>query len=321
MKGVIVFAKKSVQQFQDEKGDEQGHFARNRGNASDQRSSEPVPRIEGSGARDSRRITSGGRTQGRATKPARGRGSDCAGTGNPTTGQPSAYPNYSERATPGGTGYPKSQSRSQEIDARIVDGKGTTDNPRHVATREAIAADIEPRDGYARIAKDSDSATGASDGISRSNLAAKHSRGLNPPAYFLVGLIAVVLLAAVFPDRILTGIGFFLVGALLILVGVGFNIMGSGQFERAGTPIRPGSSGGILVTDGIFRLSRNPMYLGMGLVLLGVAFLLGSAIALSVIPLFVKVIDRRFVVMEERILEEQFGEFYRTYCQEVRRWV
>jgi len=150
---------------------------------------------------------------------------------------------------------------------------------------------------------------------------ASHSRGLNPPVYFLGGLIAEVLLAAAFSHHTFTGMYVQIIGALSILVGIGLNIRGSGQFERVGTPIRPGSTGGILVTDGVFRFCRNPMYLGMGLVLLGLALFLGSAIALIVIPIFVVLIDRRFVLMEERILEEEFGKDYRKYCDEVRRWV
>jgi protein-S-isoprenylcysteine O-methyltransferase Ste14 len=144
---------------------------------------------------------------------------------------------------------------------------------------------------------------------------------VNPPALFLAGLVAVVVISAVAPFGGFSGTVFEAVGLALIMTGLGLNVSGSNRFERAGTPIRPGSRGGALVTDGVFRFSRNPMYLGMAAALLGAALILGSPLALVVVPAFVWVIDRSFVSMEERILEEEFGEAYRRYRARVRRWI
>ncbi len=144
---------------------------------------------------------------------------------------------------------------------------------------------------------------------------------MNPPSVFLVGLAAVAGLSAVTPLELLSSVFVDMAGVALIAVGLWLNIRGSGQFERAGTPIRPGSRGGALVTDGVFRFSRNPMYLGMAAVLLGAALALGSAAACLVAPGFVWLIDRRFVAMEEQILQEQFGEQYRRYQERVARWL
>lgn len=149
----------------------------------------------------------------------------------------------------------------------------------------------------------------------------KPHRGLTPPAFFLASLLAVVVLAAAVPVGVLKGPLFDVTGVAFILVGIWLNVRGSGQFEDAGRPIRPGSRGGVLVTDGVFRVSRNPMYLGMACALLGSALALGSTVALVVTPLFAGVIDRGFIAMEERVLEEEFGETYRAYRRQVRRWI
>ena len=76
-----------------------------------------------------------------------------------------------------------------------------------------------------------------------------------------------------------------------------------------------------LVTGGVYRISRNPMYLGMALVLLGCAVTVGVVSALLVPPLFMIIIHHRYILPEEAILLELFPEEFPAYCQRVRRWI
>jgi protein-S-isoprenylcysteine O-methyltransferase Ste14 len=76
-----------------------------------------------------------------------------------------------------------------------------------------------------------------------------------------------------------------------------------------------------LVTHGVFAFSRNPMYLSMMLGLLGVFVALGSLTPLAAVPVFFLIIRRRFIAVEERMLEEAFGDDYRAYKSRVRRWL
>jgi protein-S-isoprenylcysteine O-methyltransferase Ste14 len=76
-----------------------------------------------------------------------------------------------------------------------------------------------------------------------------------------------------------------------------------------------------LVTGGIYRWSRNPMYLGLALLLIGWAMDLGSLSPWLVPPLFVLVLTRVQILPEERILRERFGEGYDSYCRSVGRWI
>lgn len=88
-----------------------------------------------------------------------------------------------------------------------------------------------------------------------------------------------------------------------------------------GTTIYPNGQASALVTDGPYRYSRNPMYLGMALLVLGFALALGSVGALLGVPVFMLAVQWLFILPEERRLEGLFGEAYRGYCRRVRRWL
>jgi len=93
------------------------------------------------------------------------------------------------------------------------------------------------------------------------------------------------------------------------------------MFVKADTGLEPFDDATTLVTGGFYRITRNPMYLGMFLMLFGVAFLLGSVSALLPLVLFVLVIRYNFVLGEERFLEAAFGQQYLDYKSAVRRWI
>jgi len=92
-------------------------------------------------------------------------------------------------------------------------------------------------------------------------------------------------------------------------------------FRRAKTGIVPFSESTALVTSGIYRVTRNPMYLGMVLVLAGIALKLGSLGAWIPIPLFVLIIQHRFIRNEEIFLAGIYGDEYRDFMTRVRRWI
>ena len=111
------------------------------------------------------------------------------------------------------------------------------------------------------------------------------------------------------------------VGVPLVLAGVAIMLWAAGLFRRAGTTIKPFETSSRLVLEGPYRYTRNPMYSGMAGILLGTALLLGSLTPLLVIPVFVAVIQRRFIRAEEAMLETAFADAYRRYKTRVRRWV
>ena len=147
-----------------------------------------------------------------------------------------------------------------------------------------------------------------------------HSRVL-PPAGFLAALVLTVLLHRLWPGPRWLAWPWTLLGAFHVLVGVTLNVIADGQFKRAGTTVHPFQPSAALLPTGVFRYSRNPMYLGLVLILTGVAVGLGSATPLAVIPAFIWWITRRFIIVEERALAERFGQAYADYRRRVRRWL
>lgn len=85
--------------------------------------------------------------------------------------------------------------------------------------------------------------------------------------------------------------------------------------------MKPFEESSALVTHGVFRISRNPMYLGMTLMLLGIALFLGSVTPFLVVIALPVIFDRVFISPEERMLEETFGDQFREYRKRVRRWI
>ena len=113
------------------------------------------------------------------------------------------------------------------------------------------------------------------------------------------------------------------VALTLALSGIGFDLAGLMAFIRAKTtinPIKPASTTA-LVTTGLYRVTRNPMYLGMLLVLFGWAVFLSNLAALPIAPLFALYITRFQIIPEERVLAEKFGAAFMAYQSQVRRWL
>jgi len=146
-------------------------------------------------------------------------------------------------------------------------------------------------------------------------------RRLYPPVYLLLGLALIVLLHLFLPIAEIVPRSLSALGAVLFILGAAPGILVNKRFAQANTTIRPLEVSKALVTDGFFRYSRNPIYLGLAVSLLGAALLLGSLSPFVVPPIFVLIIQSQFIVHEERILEDTFGEAYRVYKAKVRRWL
>ena len=112
-------------------------------------------------------------------------------------------------------------------------------------------------------------------------------------------------------------------GAALALVGGAVSFSGTAAFRRAKTTLNPmkPQNASALVTTGVYRFTRNPMYLGLSLVLVAWAFFLFSPWALLGPLVFVLYINRFQIEPEERALAALFGATFTTYTKNVRRWL
>ena len=109
----------------------------------------------------------------------------------------------------------------------------------------------------------------------------------------------------------------------LAIVGAAVAAAGVWSFHRHRTTVHPlhPEKATAIVTTGVYRWSRNPMYLGMALALLGWAAWLAHPLALLGVPAFMAAIQRLQIVPEERALAAKFGTAYAAYCRHVRRWL
>lgn len=148
---------------------------------------------------------------------------------------------------------------------------------------------------------------------------------LKLPPLALVAIVAAGMLAVsripANPDFALPGAAW--VSAALAAVGAVIALLGVLEFRRVGTTVDPRvpDQSANLVVSGVYRFSRNPMYLGFLLVLIAWGLFLGSIIALLLIPAFVLYMNFFQIIPEERFMREKFGESYDTYVTEVRRWI
>jgi len=119
-----------------------------------------------------------------------------------------------------------------------------------------------------------------------------------------------------FPVR--SAIAVFLAVAGLVVVALG--VISFRQAKTTVNPMKPDSASS-LVVGGIYRITRNPMYLGFLLVLLGWAVFLSNLFAYALVPVFVIYMHRFQIAPEERSLEKLFGTEFRAYKAKVRRWL
>lgn len=142
-----------------------------------------------------------------------------------------------------------------------------------------------------------------------------------PPLIYVAGLLGGVALEAAVP---IAGLSLGLAVASGI-IGVAFWLAFDGSamllFQRARTSVVPMKPTTALVTSGPYRVTRNPMYVGMSFLYVGLALALGLIWALVLLPAVLLIVDRMVIAREERYLEAKFGDQYREYKSRVRRWL
>lgn len=113
------------------------------------------------------------------------------------------------------------------------------------------------------------------------------------------------------------------ISPVLVILGVGAGVAGIFAFRRHGTTVHPMAPerASAVVTTGIYRFSRNPMYLGLLFVLASWAIWLQSLLALLLLPAFILYMTRFQILPEERALTTRFGDDYIAYRSRVRRWL
>ena len=145
---------------------------------------------------------------------------------------------------------------------------------------------------------------------------------LLPPHLFILLLIGMSLICygSGSPHKLEFPVN--LIGIAPVFIGLALAMMGKNLFRHRHTNIMTFNDPDVLVTDGVFRFSRNPMYLGFAISMFGVALLTGAALSSFVITAaFIVIVDRWYIKFEEQRLEAVFADDFRRYKAKVRRWI
>lgn len=144
-----------------------------------------------------------------------------------------------------------------------------------------------------------------------------------PPVYGLLSASLMWWLDKLFPTFSMPAENLGTLGIMIILAGLCVELLALKQFTGKHTTINPISPGKTrtIVISGLYHYTRNPMYLGMLLVLFGWGLYLSNLLSFVVLPFFVVVLTHMQILPEEHILGEKFGKTYHDYLNTVRRWI
>ena len=147
------------------------------------------------------------------------------------------------------------------------------------------------------------------------------SKRVLPPTYLLGFMVLMIALRFLLPTTTIVAFPWSLFGLVPLAAGILINLIADKAFTEANTTVKPFEESAVLITDGAFRISRHPMYLGFVLILIGIAVIMGALTPFFAIPVFAALMDIVFIRAEERMLEETFGRTWLEYKRGVRRWI
>ncbi len=142
-----------------------------------------------------------------------------------------------------------------------------------------------------------------------------------PPLYYAAGLAAGVLLDQAVALPIGARPATLVAGGVIAVAGLALTSAGVATVVRHRTTLVPHHPVGTLLTGGVYRLSRNPMYAGLAVLYLGLTLMIGSWWPAVLGPLVIMAVHRLVIRPEERYLTRRFGRTYTDYQRRVRRWL
>jgi protein-S-isoprenylcysteine O-methyltransferase Ste14 len=144
---------------------------------------------------------------------------------------------------------------------------------------------------------------------------------ITPPVYLFLSIAIMLLLHFLLPKTRVLPFPWNLFCLIPLVLGIVMNLVADRSFKKNKTTVKPLEESTALITDGVFRFSRHPMYLGFVFILLGIASLMGSLTPYVIVIGFAVFMQIVFIRFEEKKLEETFGEAWLRYKRNVRQWI
>jgi protein-S-isoprenylcysteine O-methyltransferase Ste14 len=149
----------------------------------------------------------------------------------------------------------------------------------------------------------------------------EHLLKYRPPRIAALLMVAAAALWHASPAGTILYIPYKWIGGVLFIGGFTIMMRAWYQFQKAETAIHPTAETTKILSGGVYRICRNPMYLGMLLMLTGMAFFMGDVVAFFAPAAFFLIIDKVFIPYEEEKLRRGFGDHYAAYLKRKRRWL
>ncbi len=149
----------------------------------------------------------------------------------------------------------------------------------------------------------------------------KKRNRIMPPTFFMALLLLSIGFHFILPIFKFTFSPYNYIGIALVIFGIVINLWTDSLFKKKQTTVKPHKIPNFFITNGPFKISRHPMYLGMASILLGTAIFLGSILTFIFPIVFIIITESIFIPMEEKYLKNKFGEEYTDYKKRVRRWI
>ncbi len=147
------------------------------------------------------------------------------------------------------------------------------------------------------------------------------TKKIMPTTYLLISIGTMIALHWLFPVATIIPSLWNLLGIIPLAFGAIINLIADSTFHQVHTAVKPFVESSVLVTSGVFRVSRNPMYLGFVLILIGIAVLMGSLTPWGIVLAFATLLNQMYITVEERMLAEKFGAEWTEYKRRTRRWL
>ena len=147
------------------------------------------------------------------------------------------------------------------------------------------------------------------------------SKKIMPTTYLLIALVLILILHFSFPvSHVLIGL-WKLIGLVPLLLGIILNLLADQALKQHNTTVKPFQESNALIVDGVYGITRHPMYLGFVLILIGISLLLGSISPYIIVIFFAVFVEFVFIRQEEEMLEDSFQEAWVQYKSKVRKWI